>query len=304
MHIHFNKHMRKIREQAAERAQQAGRAAATVGDLLHGLATTCPDLAANLFDKLGMKLHPKEEDIAAETNDNQASGGQEDTAAEPADEGTRHEDDERQWDETCKRIFERAAGRAEDAQQKEVGPEHLIVSLLAEAGHTAEQMLRNLVNSDKAGASEGRAGLVLKISQREDCGDLPLPKYMSTGASGMDLTAAVTDDTVLDAGGITLVPTGLSIAVPPGYEAQVRPRSGLALKAGVTVLNTPGTIDCDYRGEIGVILANFGAAPFVITRGMRIAQMAISPVVQVTLQLTDNLDETIRGSRGFGDSGL
>lgn len=299
MHIHFNDHMRKIREQAAERAQQAGRAAATVGDLLHGLALTCPDLAAGFFDKLGTKLHLKKENVAAETDSTQASGGQ------PADEETSRgrEEDAEQWDETCRRIFERAAGRAEDAREKEVGPEHLIISLLAEASHTAEQMLRNLVNTDKAPASDAEAGLVLKIKQREDCRELPLPKYMSTGASGMDLTAAVADDTVLEPGKTTLVPTGIYIAVPAGHEAQVRPRSGLALKASVTVLNTPGTIDCDYRGEISVILANFGTAPFIITRGMRIAQMVISPVVQVTLQLTDNLDETKRGSSGFGDSG-
>ena len=134
--------------------------------------------------------------------------------------------------------------------------------------------------------------------------DLPLPSYQSADASGMDLLAAVDDDLVLPPAEIALVPTGLFIAVPRGYEAQVRPRSGLALKHGVTVANTPGTIDADYRGEVGVILTNLLKEPFTITRGMRIAQMVIAPVIQATLQQVDDLPETDRGDGGFGHTGL
>lgn len=134
--------------------------------------------------------------------------------------------------------------------------------------------------------------------------DLPLPSYQSADASGMDLLAAVDDDLVLPPAEIALVPTGLFIAVPRGYEAQVRPRSGLALKHGVTVANTPGTIDADYRGEVGVILTNLLKEPFTITRGMRIAQMVIAPVIQATLEEVNDLPETDRGDGGFGHTGL
>lgn len=134
---------------------------------------------------------------------------------------------------------------------------------------------------------------------------LPLPAYQTAEAAGLDLMAAVPDSEpmTLVPGQYALVPTGLAIALPPGFEAQVRPRSGLAAKHGVTVLNSPGTIDADYRGEIKVILINHGAAPFVIKRGERIAQMVIAPVVQAALVPVASLSETDRGAGGFGSTG-
>ena len=133
--------------------------------------------------------------------------------------------------------------------------------------------------------------------------DLPLPAYESAAAAGMDLPAAVEQELTLAPGERALVPTGLAIALPDGYEAQVRPRSGLAARNGVTVLNTPGTVDADYRGEIKVILANLGNEDFIIERGMRIAQMVIAPVVQAILQEAESLPETARGEGGFGSTG-
>ncbi|MFO1237899.1 MAG: dUTP diphosphatase [Alphaproteobacteria bacterium] len=133
--------------------------------------------------------------------------------------------------------------------------------------------------------------------------DLPLPRYETQGAAGMDLMAALTADLVLQPGARAIVPTGLQIAVPPGHEGQVRPRSGLAAKHGVTVLNAPGTIDCDYRGEVGVILVNLGAEPFTVTRGMRIAQLLIAPFVQAAPVEVESLDDTARGAGGFGSTG-
>jgi len=134
---------------------------------------------------------------------------------------------------------------------------------------------------------------------------LPLPAYQSTHAAGLDLLAAVPQDAplVLAPGRHALVPTGLAIALPDGFEAQVRPRSGLAAKHGVTVLNSPGTIDADYRGEISVILINHGSESFAIRRGERIAQMVIAPVVQAALNPVISLSETSRGSGGFGSTG-
>ena len=133
--------------------------------------------------------------------------------------------------------------------------------------------------------------------------DLPLPRYETPGAAGMDLMAALAADLVLQPGARAIVPTGLQIAVPPGHEGQVRPRSGLAAKHGVTVLNAPGTIDCDYRGEVGVILVNLGAEPFTVTRGMRIAQLLIAPFVQAAPVEVESLDDTARGAGGFGSTG-
>lgn len=130
---------------------------------------------------------------------------------------------------------------------------------------------------------------------------LALPAYETSGAAGMDLRAA--EPATLRPGARHLVPTGLSIALPEGYEAQVRPRSGLAAKHGVTVLNAPGTIDSDYRGEVKVILINHGEAEFHIARGDRIAQMVIAPVSRVALHETEQLDDTARGAGGFGSSG-
>lgn len=139
---------------------------------------------------------------------------------------------------------------------------------------------------------------------RLDGGDgLPLPAYMSEGASGMDIHAAVVEETVIAPGSFGFVPTGFSIAVPEGYEAQVRPRSGLALRCGVFVLNTPGTIDSDYRGEVGVILANLGSEPFRIERGDRIAQLVISRVERAVWVETEELEETARQAGGFGHTG-
>lgn len=142
------------------------------------------------------------------------------------------------------------------------------------------------------------------IVRTDDAKDLPLPKYMSDGAAGMDIYANVHTDTVVDVGEIKLIPTGIRIALPQGYEAQIRPRSGLALKNGITMVNTPGTIDSDYRGEIGVIIINHGHEPFTIKRGDRIAQMVINKYEHVCWTETDSLDETERGSGGFGHSGV
>jgi dUTP pyrophosphatase len=135
--------------------------------------------------------------------------------------------------------------------------------------------------------------------------DLPLPGYQSAGAAGLDLLAAVAADTPVEiaAGGRAMIPTGIAIALPAGTEAQVRPRSGLAARHGVTVLNTPGTIDADYRGEVQVILVNLGEAPFVVQRGMRIAQLVIAPVVRAKVVAVASLDPTARGSGGFGSTG-
>jgi dUTP pyrophosphatase len=136
--------------------------------------------------------------------------------------------------------------------------------------------------------------------------DLPLPAYETPGAAGMDLRAAVAEDEpiTLHPGDRFAVPTGLAFALPEGFEAQVRPRSGLAAKAGVTCLNTPGTVDSDYRGEVKVILINHGPDAFVIRRGDRIAQLVIAPVVQAAWRETDSLDETQRGKGGFGSTGV
>lgn len=135
---------------------------------------------------------------------------------------------------------------------------------------------------------------------------LPLPRYETDGAAGLDLLAANPDDSpiVLEHGARALVPTGLAIEVPAGHEAQVRPRSGLAFRHGVTVLNSPGTIDADYRGEIQVLLVNLGPDPLLVTRGMRIAQLVIAPVTRVSLVEASGLDTTARAAGGFGSTGL
>ncbi|APF35999.1 dUTP diphosphatase [Chelatococcus daeguensis] len=146
----------------------------------------------------------------------------------------------------------------------------------------------------------------VEVVRLPHAGDLPLPRYESAHAAGLDLMAAVPADgpVTLPPGGRALVPTGFAMALPPGYEAQVRPRSGLALKHGVTVLNAPGTVDADYRGEIGVILINTGAADFTVSRGMRIAQLVVAPVRQVRLAEVDRLGATERGAGGFGSTGM
>lgn len=146
----------------------------------------------------------------------------------------------------------------------------------------------------------------LRVVRLEHASNLPLPAYQSKGAAGLDLVAAI--DTqhpiTLAPGARALVPTGLVIELPAGFEAQVRPRSGLALNYGITVLNSPGTIDSDYRGELKVILINHGAEKFVIARGDRIAQIVIAPVQRGNLVVVDDLDDTARGSGGFGSTGV
>ena len=148
-------------------------------------------------------------------------------------------------------------------------------------------------------------GLTVPVQQLPHAQGLPLPAYQTAGSAGMDLTAAVPEKKPmrLAAGAHALVPTGLAIALPTGYEAQIRPRSGLALKQGITVLNSPGTIDSDYRGEIQVILVNHSRQPVSIRRGDRIAQMVIAPVTQAQLTLAVTLGGTARGAGGFGSTG-
>jgi dUTP pyrophosphatase len=143
----------------------------------------------------------------------------------------------------------------------------------------------------------------LEIERLEHAHGLDLPSYQTAGSAGLDLRAAVTEPVVLAPGARTLVPTGLKLAIPQGYEGQVRPRSGLALKYGLSVLNSPGTIDSDYRGEVKVILANLGAEPFTVERGMRVAQLVIAACVQMTLSEVQQLGVTARGEGGFGHTG-
>jgi dUTP pyrophosphatase len=135
-------------------------------------------------------------------------------------------------------------------------------------------------------------------------GDLPLPAYESDHAAGMDIRAAITDQIIIAPGKRALVPTGLKVALPTGYEAQIRPRSGLAIRHGITMLNSPGTIDADYRGEVKVIVVNHGGEPFTISHGDRIAQMVIAPVVQVLTVVVDELPASARGDGGFGSTGV
>jgi len=145
--------------------------------------------------------------------------------------------------------------------------------------------------------------IIVKVKRLENNTDLPLPSYQSDGSSGLDLRAAVNKALTLQPGDIELVPTGLSISLPEGYEAQIRPRSGLALKHGLAFVNAPGTIDADYRGEIGVIAINLGKKPLTIKRGERIAQMVIQKVSRAIVEEVDELDTTQRGEGGFGHSG-
>ena len=146
--------------------------------------------------------------------------------------------------------------------------------------------------------------IAVKFRRLAHASNLALPSYASVGAAGMDLAAALNQPVCIRSGARLAVPTGFAMALPEGYEAQVRPRSGLALKHGVTIANAPGTIDSDYRGEITVILLNTGRDDFIITRGMRIAQMVIATVTKITPTETDDLDDTERGAGGFGSTGL
>ena len=148
-----------------------------------------------------------------------------------------------------------------------------------------------------------RDEVIIEVERLPEGEGLPLPAYQTAGSSGMDLHAAVTEDAVIPPGGSALVSAGIKVAIPPGYEAQVRPRSGLALRHGVTILNTPGTIDADYRGPVMVILFNAGREPFTVRRGDRIAQMVIAPVSRARLTEVATLDDTERSAGGFGHTG-
>jgi dUTP pyrophosphatase len=143
----------------------------------------------------------------------------------------------------------------------------------------------------------------IRVRRLAHAAGLPLPSYATSGAAGMDLLAAVKDPVTVGPGDRALIPTGLTIALPPGYELQIRPRSGLALRHGITLPNTPGTIDEDYRGEIGIIILNTGKEPFVIERGARVAQAVLTPVTRAVWQEVDGLDTTARDTGGFGSTG-
>jgi len=142
------------------------------------------------------------------------------------------------------------------------------------------------------------------LKLKDGCGDLPVPKYATPGSSGMDLYADVDGEVELRPGEIKLISSGIYLSIPQGYEAEIRPRSGLALKHGVSLVNTPGTIDSDYRGLVSMIMINHGKDIFKIKRGDRIAQMVIKEVVRAELEAKDNLDETVRAAGGFGHSGI
>lgn len=146
--------------------------------------------------------------------------------------------------------------------------------------------------------------IIMEVLRDADAQDIDLPAYQSDAAAGMDVRAAVKTPLTLEPGKIALVPTGLKIAVPMGFEVQVRPRSGLALKHGIIVVNSPGTIDADYRGPVGIILGNISAVPFVINRGERIAQLVVAAVAQCEVKEVSELSETARGAGGFGSTGI
>jgi dUTP pyrophosphatase len=145
--------------------------------------------------------------------------------------------------------------------------------------------------------------IILRVEQLLEARDLPPPEYMTEQAAGMDLRAAVPEPITLAPGAFAVVPTGIRVAIPTGFEGQVRPRSGLAAKHGISVVNSPGTIDADYRGEVRVVLINLGREPFAVNRGDRIAQLVIAPVARARVQLAEDLDDTDRGSGGFGHTG-
>lgn len=147
------------------------------------------------------------------------------------------------------------------------------------------------------------ANVTVAIQQLPNGAGQPLPDYATLHSAGMDLLAAIDEDMVFAPMQRGLVPTGIAIALPDGYEAQIRPRSGLALKNGISLVNSPGTIDADYRGEIKVLIINLGNEPFTVTRGMRIAQMVVAPYSRVAFELCESLDETARGQGGFGSTG-
>ncbi len=146
--------------------------------------------------------------------------------------------------------------------------------------------------------------IVINIKKKENCQDLPTPCYMSEGASGMDVYADVDNEVILAPGDIKLISAGFYMSIPVGHEVQVRPRSGLAIKHGISIVNAPGTIDSDYRGLVGIILINHGKDPFVVKRADRIAQIILQKVIQADIAIVDELDETVRAQGGFGHTGV
>jgi dUTP pyrophosphatase len=144
----------------------------------------------------------------------------------------------------------------------------------------------------------------VKIKKAETAKDIPLPRYATNGSSGMDVYAAIDDEIIINPGEIKLIPTGFYLSIPRGYEAEVRPRSGLALKHGITLVNSPGTIDSDFRGLVCVVITNLGKKPYTIKRGDRIAQIVFKETIRGDLELCEELDETERASGGFGHTGL
>ena len=172
--------------------------------------------------------------------------------------------------------------------------------ILRQQGHNGAVDLQQ-----NAGATVTPGGVVVQIVRESDALDLPLPGYATSGSAGMDLYAAVDGDVILAPGSRALISTGIRIALPDGFEAQVRPRSGLAVRLGITVLNSPGTVDSDYRGVIHVPLINFGQEPATIVRGDRIAQMVVAPVTRVEwVETAESLPETGRAAGGFGHTGV
>ena len=146
--------------------------------------------------------------------------------------------------------------------------------------------------------------VAVNIKKKDNCEDLPLPGYMSSGSAGMDLYADVDEQIILEPGQIKLISAGIYISLPQGYEAQIRPRSGLAVKHGIGIVNSPGTIDADYRGLINIIMINFGTSAYKIVRGARIAQMVINKVTQAEFTVVNELDKTVRNAGGFGHTGV
>jgi dUTP pyrophosphatase len=144
----------------------------------------------------------------------------------------------------------------------------------------------------------------IDVVQLDHAKDLPLPAYETADAAGMDVRAALSEPITLAPGERKAIPTGLKMAIPSGYEVQVRPRSGLAIKKGITMINAPGTVDADFRGEVHVLMVNHSDEPFVVEHGERIAQLVVAPVVQATWNVVDTLDETARGEGGFGSTGV
>ncbi|MCD6452187.1 MAG: dUTP diphosphatase [Acidobacteria bacterium] len=164
-----------------------------------------------------------------------------------------------------------------------------------------ERTLQSLVRRIRGNFVRFRVKLMIKRSPGSE--DIPLPSYATPESAGLDIRAAVKDEVVIPPGGRAYIPTGFSLAIPPGYQGEVRPRSGLAREFGVGLLNSPGTIDSDYRGELGVILVNLGEKPFTVHRGDRIAQLVIVPVAKARLSLVDELPPSKRGEGGFGHTG-